>query len=733
MKKVLLFIIILVIQVGLHAQNEPYIEIDPYTYVYLKLTDSASNPVAMAEIIMKDIKTQGTLSSFTNAKGIASFKCQRNTTYSVKVDEKEISTLEIPVNSSFTITRTLQYNPPKDFANQPIDTVLQQIDQNQRPEQGKIYLKIHVCDRNDRKVTNMPVRVLDPRRKKVYLSKTNQAGAAVFMIHPNSVYQIGIERFDKYAEVKTGEYSMGFIVEYEPTKIEEKIKGDTILQELPSFTKATSMRAIVRIYLIDHDRVPLVNEPVFLDETGTSKVYMAYTDKKGVATLLLPKGSSYLLNFTYERGMKLLEFPAEKDYQTTNIRSYYIGTKKVQEYYHAYARKNEFRTEFLSPGIEPAEFDRSVVEITKDGFVLNFPNTSPLSAPAIHNDELYVSGGYHTPEIYCLNRLNAKSKWGAKLSESGISPAVFADGMILVNTQSCTLYAIDAETGVLAWSKWLGPNIYTTPSVYGGKVFTVYPNQLETYFPDSNYVIVAFDIKTGNIAWQNWLSQDVIASPVAAGNYVYVADQKGKMYKFDINSGQQRAVVSVAALLPPTIYGEKVFTRIRSGGKIVPAILSAENFKIVKLINELADEGDAYLSTKSNAMMQMSFNTGRILVAKNQAFITSEKFLSAYDPESGQIKWKSEKWQQGNINMPVWANNKILITSGQQLISFNPANGSIEKEIPLKSAPYGDIVLHNGWIYYCNGEGKVIAVNLTGKIQGNWEQWSGNQEHNPAF
>ncbi|MBK6965767.1 MAG: PQQ-binding-like beta-propeller repeat protein [Bacteroidales bacterium] len=131
-------------------------------------------------------------------------------------------------------------------------------------------------------------------------------------------------------------------------------------------------------------------------------------------------------------------------------------------------------------------------------------------------------------------------------SDNGVSASVCDENFLVITTESCTLYAIDAGTGELAWSKWLGPSLNSTPTVAGGKVYVVYPTQLDQYIIETDnpemiekpYAIICFELKTGAILWQNRIDSEPLGSPVAYGNSVYITTSKGYLHRLTIQPGR---------------------------------------------------------------------------------------------------------------------------------------------------------------------------------------------------
>ena len=86
--------------------------------------------------------------------------------------------------------------------------------------------------------------------------------------------------------------------------------------------------------------------------------------------------------------------------------------------------------------------------------------------------------------------------------------------MCVLNTESCTIFAIEAKTGKQLWSFWLGDPLTSSPTIADGLVFAAYPAQGAengTLPPGVNHALAAFDLETGKIKWQLWLDGDVMS------------------------------------------------------------------------------------------------------------------------------------------------------------------------------------------------------------------------------
>jgi len=413
----------------------------------------------------------------------------------------------------------------------------------------------------------------------------------------------------------------------------------------------------------------------------------------------------------------------------------YIGSKKVEEFYASANRENGYRTEFMDASATNLEMETGVLELTSRGFNLNFPDEGAILTPAVHNEKLFVSAGYYSPNIYCIDAKTGQPKWGLKLAENGPSVLVIEDGMLLINTQSCTLYAIDIETGILAWSKWLGPNIYHSPAVLNGKVYAAYPDDL-TYSSD-RFVLAAFDLKTGKIVWQNRLKSEPLSAPVAVDSFVFITDLKGYLYSFNAEKGDKLAFTQAGASCPPLFDGNSLLVNSIKNPDSDISILTSYNPNTLAVNSTLQSFYDS-IPTKSmkdlSASVLMSYSRNRVLLSKGHYYQINSNGLQAFSGLDGNIQW----------SLPITSNlsyHPILAFAGKYLLAsthstklalIDRVKGYKVKEFFVSELISSEPVIANGWIYCGTKNGKLVAINTKDKSISGWSQWGMNAGHNPV-
>lgn len=708
--------------------------------LYLKVIDYSEKIVPFYKIILKNEDGSQPQYSVTDSKGNARFQVITGNSYKVFIADTVFATnLHIPVNSLSYVTRKItipELSKEQIIAKNQIDTINQLGLRMQRPDPGNIFFKVGLFDHLNKAVKNKAIRIYSEKLRITYISKTDNYGYAFFHVPEKQEYDIAVADFEHFEKVSAPHFSYTVKLTFIPTKIREYESNDTITQQPDNYMRATTDRALLKVMLKNHDNKALANEDVFLDQIGSNKVYKGKTDANGTLKMLLPKGHQYELNFKYERAMKRLDYPMSATLYSTQYIMTYIGSKKVEDFY-ANAKKadGEFRTEFMEPKARAATMESKVLEITELGFNLNFPSEGSILSPAVSDNKLFVSSGYYTPNIYCLNAKSGQAEWGIKLAESGPSVLVVEDGMLLLNTQSCTLYAIDIETGILAWSKWLGPNIYHSPTIYKGKVYASYPDGID--YSTNDFVLAAFDLKSGEIIWQSRMKNEPLGAPVAVNDNIYITDVAGHIYNYSAANGKQNALHQLFATSVPVIKNNKLWVNTKVPDVENTSVLTQLDIHTLNEQQKLTTCKDSCLYNRTwslTAADKMSYSRNRLLIKGSHHYQINAKGLVAFS-ESGETKWNVPFSSNLSFNPSLGVAGKYLITTSNKtkIILIDPENGQKVKEYQACDIISSEPVVANGWIYCGTKNGKLVAINTKDKSITGWSQWGMNAQHNPVI
>lgn len=235
-------------------------------------------------------------------------------------------------------------------------------------------------------------------------------------------------------------------------------------------------------------------------------------------------------------------------------------------------------TQFKQGHVKPRTLDAKAHQKLADGFSVQLPSKAPIPTPTVYKGKVYVSGGFHSKEFYCFDAATGALVWGIDLDDDGPSAAVVSDDIAVFDTESCTIFAVEAMTGKHLWSHWLGDPLTSTPTISNGVVFTSYPanggggaanmnannanlppKKGNAKNPPCSHVLIALELKTGKILWQKWIDSDVMTAPVATDKELFFTSFGGVVYKLNQKDGEILSAVRTRATSAPVVVGEDVY------------------------------------------------------------------------------------------------------------------------------------------------------------------------------
>jgi Ca-activated chloride channel homolog len=424
---------------------------------------------------------------------------------------------------------------------------------------------------------------------------------------------------------------------------------------------------------------------------------------------------------------------------------------------------------------------------TENGFVIQLPGSNNVPTPGIYNGNVYVSGGFGSKEYFAFDAVTGDRQWAVALDDDGPSSPAIEDGIIVYNTESCTIFASNAETGNHLWSYYLGDPLMSMPAISNGKVFTAYPCQEnsrtdevkedgKTYTMRYTHVLIAFDLKTGKILWQKWIDGDIMSSPVADGRHLYVTTFPGTVYKFNQDDGSILSAKYMRATSAPIVSDEEMIVsrRVTEDAQVFEAITQTDASKM-EVKRQYGQKHAAYLDKQvqsrsklkstsanddagngfsggapatsgasaaeenigqGNVSSLQSFQGSRILKYRENNFNTMGDEIVCTDGKSGAVKWKSKF--AGDINAeggflgtpPLIAGGKIIVaTLNGEIQVLNSESGKKEMSWSTGENIRYQPVVDRGWIYATTTNGKMIAINTGNASLTGWSMWGKDAAH----
>ena len=710
----------------------------PRATIYITVKNTKGETRKGLEVSLTDKKIPpGITRAFTDDKGRADFNMPRNIAYTIKVDGKVAGTITAPTTGASTVTKTVtaEFAIP---AGAVMDTIKFIAGEPVKATATEGVAMVDVFSHGTTPSPGVKITLVSTKLNKAFVAYSDANGKAKMRLPLNYKYEMYTDdiKFGYTFDMPDIPYiNQGLRIQYISTKINETASGDTIRQKQSDITEATADRGFIYFDITDTDGNFLPNEPVYLNSTTTSKIYTATTSSAGRAKFLIPEGERYTVNFKYERDVDMLDLTQRKGYRTIEVDYTYLGSANIEKFYQDAKRdKAGFRTEFMAPEVKKHKIHSDYLEKTATGFNLkltgpdNYSGDVTSSPPAVAGNNLMISGGYYSRYFYSFDKNTGANRWGVELADGGTSASVSDSGVTLVITQSCTLYALDEDTGTPLWTKWLGSSMYSTPTVANGKVYAVYPDALMTYGSEEKgeFVLVCFSLKKGDILWQQRLDGNVKGSPVVAGGKVYLASSQGTVYAFEDTKGTAMAHKDLKAISPPTVLGNTILVSTSKDGKTKSLImLDATTLATVKTL-----PGNSLVTTDSfSSIDQMNNDQGRALGYKGKFYYIMKSTIYCADA-TGRTVWSKPINGESNT-MPIVAGGKIVVaTENGEVSLLSPTDGALVKKYTTGSSIYSQPVVEDGIIYTSTKTGKMNATKTGDKTFNGWAMWGGNGSHN---
>jgi outer membrane protein assembly factor BamB len=708
-----------------------------FTY-NLRIIDTKMQPMSGVEVTAKNQNTGNELKARSNNNGAVVFTLIEPGTYTLSYLEMiDFAKIQVNEGEMGQNNRTTTYDPQRVFVAKPkadrSGIVFTNMEAQQLRGQTKATkVTLLIKERSEKRIPNLQVDIVDVPNKLKYRGKTSGAGTVAFYLPISSNFEVDIEGIEAIHRIQSPDDKYVELLEevfYERTKLNETTKGDTILQEQISQKEGTSTHVLFTFNLLDYDDKPLPDEVVTVDAQNSKKVFKGSTNSEGICRFMLPKGTNYLVNLKYDRELFLVETGNRMGFVTATITRRYRGSRNIEKMMaERELDESGFVVNHPQTYVRPLKNPGNYLKKMGNDMEIDFGSSGPIGTPTLAEDEIFMPEGYYSPNFYCLQPITGKWIWGVELGESGCSPAIYHQGILLINTYSCTLYALEAATGKMLWSKWLNGIIFTTPSADGENVYVVYDNgRSNPKNENESHVLTCFDLKTGKMNWIQWIDNEAIACPVVEGNEVHVASHSGSYYVFNKSDGKPLlSSKTIKAISSPSLTKESIFLTAIFNEKEQLVALNRKNLQVQKKYS--VPLAPFRVTNDLGPFTQMNFNGSHPVVYKNShVILTDSVSIAAFDARSEKVLWKKPVKVHPN-QIPVVANNKILVANlGGELLSFDIETGNSQTVLHGKGSIDSQPVAQKGYIFSAaNG---VLSVTKNALILDN-TQWNKNAGHN---
>jgi Ca-activated chloride channel family protein len=365
----------------------------------------------------------------------------------------------------------------------------------------------------------------------------------------------------------------------------------------------------------------------------------------------------------------------------------------------------------------------------RKGWVTRIPEINQLPSVAYGGGKVYVSGGFESVSFYALDAKDGRVAWASQaLEDNGPTAPIYDEGRVVFNTESCTLFVMDAETGKKLWYKYLGDPTLAQATVSDGLVYAAHPCP-------KGQCLSAYKLKNGNVVWSRGVGSELLAAPIVAGDSVYATNLGGRLYRFDRKTGLQHWAKSLKATTAPWIDGERIYVARKGKGTEQQIVVSVADGSLVA---EHASAPATYLGdvpkNLENWKQVWAFEGSRPVVVDGVKYEAMAGFVSASDPATGDAMW-TRRWAEGetkrSLGTVALAGPQVVVsTRDGALFGLDIDTGYTLWAYDTGKHIVAQPIVAEGWVYATTTDGEVLALEVADKSLDGWHMWGGNPEHN---
>ena len=313
------------------------------------------------------------------------------------------------------------------------------------------------------------------------------------------------------------------------------------------------------------------------------------------------------------------------------------------------------------------------------------------SSPAVVDGVLYIGAG---PEpltassfVYAIDAATGTVLWSRKHPYSLLptDPTV-AHGMVYVGTLGDdTLRAYNARTGAIRWT-FGGAGAPADPVVVGDVL----------YLSVNTGYVYALDARTGQVLWTSPHVGPISPNAVAvAGTMVYAGSDDRHLYAFDRRDGHIVWSAPTRGGMPssPAVSHGRVF--VGSADRHLYAFDAATGHQLWK-----RPTGDDVYSSPTTAY-------GRVFVA------STDGVLHAFDQALGTPRWTVPTGGKVTLPSPVVANGVVYIGSqDDSMYAVDAMTGQILWSYATGAVPGASAAVADGVLYFGSDDQTIYAFSL---------------------
>lgn len=370
----------------------------------------------------------------------------------------------------------------------------------------------------------------------------------------------------------------------------------------------------------------------------------------------------------------------------------------------------------------------------RTGWVARIPDSVQLPAVAYGAGKVYVSGGFESVSFYGLDAETGRIDWATThLEDNGPTAAIYDDDRVLFNTESCTLFALDARTGKRLWLRTLGDPTLAQVTAADGLVYASHPGA-------AGQELTAYRVDDGTPVWTRSIGAELLAAPVISGDAIYAANLAGVVYRFARKTGRFGWARDLEATTAPWIVDNELFITRRKGRKEQQIVVAADTGKLLREHDESAGRYHGDVPGTVGAMGTSSwkdvwaFEGSRPVVDRGVRYVAMGGEVRASNAATGELLWQrrypgaADRRSVGSVAL---AGSAIVIaTRDGKLFGLDVDTGYTLWSYAIGHRVIAEPVIARGWVYASTEDGYVVALQVGDRTLDGWHMFGGDPHHN---
>ncbi len=366
----------------------------------------------------------------------------------------------------------------------------------------------------------------------------------------------------------------------------------------------------------------------------------------------------------------------------------------------------------------------------REGWIARIPESYRLPSVAYGDGRVFVSGGFESTSMYALDAHDGHMLWASQqLEDNGPTAPSYENGRVIFNTESCTLFVVDAKSGKKLWFKTLGDPTLAQPSVADGLIFASHPT------PNGGQQLSAYKIANGDEVWARDIDGELLAAPVLGGDSIYAATITGRLYRFARASGRRVWHKAMRATSAPWVAGEELFLSRADGGQELTVAVATGDGAILRSGPAATAPWLGDVPRDMNDWQKVwGFEGSRPVLAAGVLYQSMGGELVARDPQSLAPFWTRDgKAGQRSLGAVAVAGPQVVVaTRAGEIYGLDVDTGYTLWAYAIGKPVFAQPVIAKGWVYATTGDGEVVALHVGDATLDGWHMWGGSPGHDGA-